>query len=68
MAQKRILVVDDSAVIRRYLIKLLEDAGYMVDFARNGQEALEKIRVQYYSLVTLDNLQQLLCFYTLAVI
>ncbi len=54
MIQKHILVVDDSAVIRRYLIKLLEDAGYVVDFAKNGQEALDKIKTQHYSLVTLD--------------
>ncbi len=54
MLKKRILVVDDSAVIRRYLIKLLEEAGYEVDFAKNGQEALEKLREQHYSLITLD--------------
>ena len=54
MLKKRILVVDDSAVIRRYLIKLLQDAGYEVDFAKNGEEALQKLREQHYSLVTLD--------------
>ena len=54
MIKKRILVVDDSAIIRRYLIKLLQEAGYEVDFAKNGQEALEKIRQRHYSLVTLD--------------
>jgi two-component system chemotaxis response regulator CheB len=52
--KKRILVVDDSAVIRRYLIKLLEGAGYEVEFAKNGQEALEKIAQTHFSLVTLD--------------
>lgn len=51
---KEILVVDDSAVIRRYLIKLLNDAGYVVDFAKNGQEAIEKVRSKHYSLITLD--------------
>lgn len=54
MIKKRILVVDDSAVIRRYLIKLLQEAGYEVDFAKNGQEALDKLKKQHYSLVTLD--------------
>jgi len=52
--KKKILVVDDSAVIRRYLIKLFEGADYEVDFAKNGEEALEKIRQSSYSLITLD--------------
>jgi len=52
--KKRILVVDDSAVIRRYLVKLLEGAGYEVSIAKNGQEALEKLKESYFSLVTLD--------------
>ena len=51
---KEILVVDDSAVIRRYLVKLLTDAGYVVDFAKNGQEAVEKVRQKYYALIILD--------------
>ena len=54
MIKKRILVVDDSAVIRRYLAKLLEEAGYSVDLAKNGQEAIEKLQKSYYSLITLD--------------
>ena len=32
LRKKRVLVVDDSAVIRRYLIKLLEDAGLVRSF------------------------------------
>ncbi len=54
LRKKRVLVVDDSAVIRRYLIKLLEDAGYEVESAKNGQEALEKLEQFSFSLVTLD--------------
>ncbi len=54
MIKKNILVVDDSAVIRRYLIKLLEDAGYNVESAKNGQEALLKLKQKHFSLVTLD--------------
>jgi two-component system chemotaxis response regulator CheB len=53
-SKKKILVVDDSAVIRRYLIKLLEGAGYEVQSAKNGQEALEKLQQEHFSLVTLD--------------
>ncbi len=54
MIKKRILVVDDSAVIRRYLTKLLEEAGYSVEIAKNGQEAIDKLKESYFSLVTLD--------------
>ncbi len=52
--KKKILVVDDSAVIRRYLIKLFEKAGYEVLSAKNGVEALEKLEESHPSLVTLD--------------
>ncbi len=52
--KKRILVVDDSAVIRRYLVKLFEQNGYEVETAKNGQEALQKLQEEHFSLVTLD--------------
>jgi len=52
--KKKILVVDDSAVIRRYLVKLLEGAGYEVTIAKNGKEALERLDETAFSLVTLD--------------
>ncbi|NPA65922.1 MAG: chemotaxis-specific protein-glutamate methyltransferase CheB [Epsilonproteobacteria bacterium] len=54
MIKKNILVVDDSAVVRRYLVKLLKDTGYEVDIAHDGEEALQKLRERKYSLVTLD--------------
>ena len=52
--KKNILVVDDSAVIRRYLVKLFVGAGYEVESAKNGIEALEKLHQKSFSLVTLD--------------
>ena len=52
--KKRILVVDDSAVIRRYLVKLFEQNGYEVETVKNGREALQKLQEGYFSLVTLD--------------
>ncbi len=39
----RILVIDDSINVRRYLAAMLEKAGYEVDQARDGQEAVEKL-------------------------
>lgn len=39
----RVLIVDDAGLVRRYYRKMLEAAGYEVDEALNGLEALEKI-------------------------
>jgi two-component system, chemotaxis family, chemotaxis protein CheY len=39
----RILVIDDAATVRMYHRKLLGDAGWSVDEAVNGLEALEKV-------------------------
>ena len=40
---KRILIVDDEPHITRVLKLYLERAGYAVDVAQNGQEALDDI-------------------------
>jgi two-component system, chemotaxis family, sensor histidine kinase and response regulator PixL len=40
---QRILVIDDSINVRRYLAAMLEKEGYEVDQARDGQEAVEKL-------------------------
>jgi len=39
---KRILIVDDAATVRMYHRSILESAGYEVQEAINGIEALEK--------------------------
>lgn len=44
LALRKILVVDDEAVIRDMMIDILDLEGYAVEVARNGREALEKIR------------------------
>ena len=44
MAGKRILVVDDDPDIRELLFTALEDEGFEVVPAANGQEALATIR------------------------
>lgn len=41
-----ILVVDDAATVRMYHRKMLGDAGWQVDEAGNGVEALEKVMNQ----------------------
>ena len=42
-AAKTILVVDDSINVRRYLSLTLEKAGYQVEQAKDGQEAVDKL-------------------------
>lgn len=41
--QKRVLVIDDAALVRMYYRDALERAGFQVDEALNGLEALEKL-------------------------
>jgi two-component system chemotaxis response regulator CheY len=41
--KKRVLVVDDAGLVRRYNRDILERAGYQVDEAINGLEAVEKL-------------------------
>ena len=44
MTNKRILLVDDEAMVLRVLRLQLEKAGYAVETANNGEQALERIR------------------------
>src|SRR5580692_11635288 len=50
----RILVVDDEPQIRRIMRTTLTGAGYEVDDAKTGEEALEKVRDYHPDLVLLD--------------
>jgi two-component system chemotaxis response regulator CheY len=51
---KRVLVVDDSKTVRSYHKDILKRAGYSVDEAENGMEALEKVIDLDYSLFLVD--------------
>ena len=53
-AAARILVVDDEASIRRTLREILEYEGLKVDEARDGVEALKKVRERSYDAALLD--------------
>ena len=46
MKQANILVIDDAATVRMYHRKMLGDAGWHVEEAINGLEALEKVASQ----------------------
>lgn len=51
---KKILVVDDEKNIRTLFRDELEEAGYVVDTAGSGQEALEKVSAAVPDLIVLD--------------
>jgi CheY-like chemotaxis protein len=50
----RILVVDDEEDVRNYLKTALVDAGFIVDSASDGFEALEAVKNNKPALVSLD--------------
>lgn len=50
----RILVIDDAATVRLYHRTTLEEAGYTVEEAMNGLEAIEKVLVTPYDLYLVD--------------
>ncbi|NOX34175.1 MAG: response regulator [Deltaproteobacteria bacterium] len=53
-SEKKILVVDDEPDIRNFLTTCIQDAGFTVDSAVDGQDALEKIEKEPPDLMTLD--------------
>lgn len=54
MTSARILIVDDAPQIRRVMRTTLVARGYMVSTARNGEEALDKVREERFDLILLD--------------
>jgi two-component system chemotaxis response regulator CheY len=52
--KKRVLVIDDAALMRLYYRKALEEAGFEVDEALNGLEALEKLLMTPADLLIVD--------------
>ena len=50
----RILVVDDEEAIRYLVKRPLEEAGYVVDEAQDGEEALARLRQEHYDVMLLD--------------
>ncbi|NOY45846.1 MAG: response regulator [Deltaproteobacteria bacterium] len=51
---RRALIVDDAVTVRMYHRQILEGAGFEVDEAENGVEALEKALVVPYDLLLVD--------------
>lgn len=53
-SMKKILVVDDEPDVRNFLAACIEDAGFNVDTACDGAEALDKLQADPPDLMTLD--------------
>jgi two-component system chemotaxis response regulator CheY len=53
-ANKRILIVDDASLVRAYYRQALERAGFEVEEALNGLEALEKLLMQDFDAAIVD--------------
>ena len=54
--QKRILIADDEAINLDFFDLMLSKLGYSVEKARDGEEALEKVKKFHPDLVLLDNI------------
>jgi two-component system chemotaxis response regulator CheY len=52
--KKRVMVVDDASLVRLFYRDTLERAGFEVDEAMNGLEALEKLLVAPVDLLIVD--------------
>jgi len=53
---KQILWVDDEIDLLRAHLRLLEEKGYQVDTATNGEDAVELVKQKRYDLVFLDEM------------
>ena len=53
-SKKRVMVVDDAALVRLYYRDTLEAAGFQVEEAMNGLEALEKLMTAPVDLLIVD--------------
>ena len=52
--KKTILVVDDASLVRLYYRSILESAGFVVEEALNGLEALEKLLERRADMLIVD--------------
>jgi sulfite reductase subunit B len=54
MPKHRVLIVDDEAIVRESIKDWLKDAGYDVATAETGEEALDMVEKQDFSVMVLD--------------
>ena len=51
---KKVLIVDDDADIRTFVVTVLEEHGYDPLIAKNGEEGMELVKKEKPDLVVLD--------------
>jgi len=54
MVKRRVLIVDDEAIVRESIKDWLADAGYEAATAESGEEALELMKRQDFGFIVLD--------------
>jgi len=51
---KRVLIADDSALVRKQLGEIIAELGFEIDTARNGAEAVTMATQTQYDVITMD--------------
>ncbi len=51
---KKVLIVDDSALVRKQLTEIISTLDFDIDVAKNGQEAVDKATAMQYDVITMD--------------
>lgn len=51
---KRMLIADDSALVRKQITEIVAQLEFEIDTARNGSEAVEKATASQYDVITMD--------------
>ncbi|MCD4667139.1 MAG: chemotaxis-specific protein-glutamate methyltransferase CheB [Sulfurimonas sp.] len=51
---KKVLIVDDSALVRKQLTQMIETFDFEIDIAKNGKEAVDKATSIQYDVITMD--------------
>jgi heterodisulfide reductase subunit A len=54
MPNRRVLIVDDEAIVRESIKEWLKDTGFDVMTAESGEEALDMMKKQDFGVVILD--------------
>ena len=60
MGVYRILIVDDKEIVRNYLVSVFSKHGHNCDTAKDGLEALEKIKKNCFDAVVADILKKII--------
>lgn len=52
--KRKILIVEDEAAMSKALLKKLENSGFDVSLAENGEEAMQELKEQMFDWILLD--------------